>query len=59
MTLYLERKVQITLLKTEKALVSVSTEYLDFANVFSERLAAMLPEYTKINTNVIDLEKSK
>lgn len=57
-TIYSERKAQITLLK-EKALISILAEYLDFANIFSEKLVTVLPEYTKINTHAIDLEKGK
>ena len=59
MTIYLKRKAQIALLKAIKALVSVPAEYLDFANVFSEKLAAVLLEHTKINTYAIDLEEGK
>ena len=59
MIIHPKRKAQITLLKAKKTFVSVPIKYLDFANVFSEELAAMLLEYIKINTNTIDLEKNK
>lgn len=58
-TIYLECKAQITLLQAEKASVSVSAKYLDFTNVFSEKVAAVLPEHTEINTYAIDLEEDK
>ena len=47
------------MLKAKEAPVSVPAEYLDFANIFSEELAAVLLEYTEINTNAIDLEEGK
>ena len=55
----LERKAQIALLKAKETSVSIPAEYLDFANVFSKKLAVVLLEYTKINTHAIDLKKGK
>lgn len=46
-------------MKAKEALIFVPAEYLDFANVFSEKLTAVLPDHTKINTNAIDLEEDK
>lgn len=59
MTIYLECKAQIALLKAKKALIFVLAKYSDFTNIFSEELVAILPEYTKINTYAINLEKNK
>lgn len=59
MTLNLECKAQIALLKVKEAPVSVSAEYLDFTNIFSEKLAVMLPELIKINTNTNNLVEGK
>ena len=51
------RRPQISGLIAKEAPTKVSAEYSDFANVFSSDLATKLPEYTEINTHVIDLEK--
>lgn len=59
MTIYLKCKAQITLLKAKKALIFVLTEYLDFADVFSEKLAVVLLEHTESNTHAINLEEGK
>ena len=59
MNIYPARQAQIALLKAKKAPITVPIKYSDFANVFSEKLAAMLPEHTEINTNAIDLEEDK
>lgn len=59
MTIHPEYKAQIALLKAEGAFISILAKYLDFDNVFSEELAAVLPEYTEINTYTIDLEEVK
>ena len=59
MTIYLERKAQISLLKAKEAPVSIPAKYLDFTNVFSEEIAAVLSKHTKINTNAINLEEDK
>ena len=50
---------QISGLIAEEAPTKVSTEYLDFANVFFPDLATEPPEYTKINDYAIDLKESK
>ena len=59
MAIYLDCKAQMALLKTKEAPISVSAKYSDFTDVFSKKLSAMLPEYTKINTHIINLEKGK
>lgn len=59
MTIHLACKVQFTLLKVKKALITVSTKYLDFINVFSKKLAIVLLKHIKINTYSIDLEENK
>lgn len=47
------------MLKIKKALVTVAAEYSDFAGVFLEKPATVLPEYTEINTHAINLKKGK
>lgn len=57
MIIYLTREAQIISLLIKE--VTVSKEYLDFANVFSEKLAAELSKHTGINDYAIDLKKGK
>lgn len=59
MNIHLACQAQIAFLKAEEASVTVPTEYSDYADVFSEKLAAVLPEHTKINSHAIDLKKGK
>ena len=59
MTIHPEHKAQIALLKAEETSVFVPAEYLDFANVFSKELAAVLSEHTEMNTHAIDLDEDK
>lgn len=59
MTIHLKRKARIALPKFKKAPVFVSTKYLDSANIFSEKLAIVLLENTKINVYTIELEEGK
>ena len=59
MTIYPEHKAQITLLKAKEAPVSVPAEYSDFANVFSEKLTAVLLKHIEINTLAINLKELK
>ena len=47
----------MTLLLLKK--VIVSAKYSDFADVFSEKLANVLPEQIRINQHAIKLEKGK
>ena len=49
------RKAQIAYLKADKAPSKVLNKYADFADIFSLRLAAKLPEHTKINNHAIEL----
>ena len=49
------RKTQIAQLKADKASSKVSSEYADFANIFSPKLAAKLPKHTRINDYAIEL----
>ncbi len=49
------RRVQIAHLKADEALTEVPNEYADFADVFSPKLAAELPEHTGINDHAIEL----
>ncbi len=46
---------QITHLKADKASTKVSSEYADFADVFSSKLAAKLLKYMEINYYAIEL----
>ena len=57
MTIDLAKKAQLALLLAEK--VTVPTEYSDFADVFLEKSANVLPEQTRANEHAIELEKSK
>lgn len=52
-------QAQIVLLKAKKAPIIIPEEYLDYANVFSEKLATMLLEYSEINIHAINLKKGK
>ncbi len=49
------RKAQMGHLKVDKALTKVPNEYVDFADVFSPKLAVELQEHTKINDHAIEL----
>ncbi len=49
------RRAQIAHLKVDEALTKVPSEYADFADVFSPKLAAELPEHTGINDHAIEL----
>ena len=52
-----DKAALITLLLTKK--VKISDKYLDFVNVFSKEKALVLPERTKFNEYVINLEDGK
>ena len=52
-----DKEAQIAFLLTEE--VKILEEYLDFANVFSEKNVLVLLERTKFNKYVIDLEDGK
>ncbi len=49
------KKAQIAHLKADKALKKVPSKYVDFADVFSSKLAAKLLKYTSINNHAIEL----
>lgn len=57
MMVYPDCKVQIAILITDKTLIIVPIEYLDFVNVFSKKSAKVLPQHIEINIYVIDLEE--
>ena len=57
MTIQPAREAQWALLLAEE--VTMATKYLDFADVFSEKSANILPERTGANKNPIELEKGK
>ncbi len=49
------RRAQIAHLKADEAPTKVPSEYTNFADVFSSKLAAELPEHTRINDHTIEL----
>ncbi len=53
--MHLSRRAQIAYLKADEAPTEVPNEYADFADVFSPKLAAELPEHTGINDHAIEL----
>ena len=55
--IHLDRVAQIASLFAKE--VRIPDEYLDFADIFSEAKALMLPERTKLNEHAIDLEDGK
>ena len=55
--IHLDRAAQIASLLTEE--VRIPNEYSDFANVFSEEKVLVLPECTKLNEHIINLEDGK
>ena len=57
MTIHLARKAQLILLFAKKVIVPI--KYLDFADLFLEKLANVVPERTKANEHGIKVEKSK
>ena len=57
MNIHLAKKAQLALLLNKK--VTVPTGYSDFADVFSEKLANVLPERTGANEHAIKLEEGK
>ena len=59
MTIHLFCQAQITLLKAEKSPFTVPAQYSDFADVFSEKFAVVLPKHPKIKTYAIELKEDK
>ena len=57
MTIHPAREAQLALLLTKE--VTVPVEYSDFADVFSEKSANVLPERTGANEHAIELEEGK
>ncbi len=49
------KRAQIAHLKVDKVFSKVPSEYADFADIFSLKLAVELPEHTKINNHTIKL----
>ena len=56
-TIHLVREAWMALLLAKK--VTVLAKYSDFADIFSEELANILPKQTRVNEHTIKLEKSK
>ncbi len=48
------KRAQIVHLKADEALSKLPSEYANFADVFSPKLAAELPEHTRINNHTIE-----
>ena len=57
MTIHPAREAQLALLLAKE--VTVPTKYSDFADIFSEKSANVLPERTRANKHAIKLEKGK
>ena len=53
--MHLSRKIQIAHLKADKASSKFLSEYADFADVFSPKLAVELPKHTRSNNHAIEL----
>ena len=53
--MHLSKKPQIAYLKADKAPSKVSSEYANFVDIFSPKLATELSEYTNINDHAIKL----
>ena len=49
------KKAQLAHLKADEAFTKVSSKYTNFADVFLPKLAAELPENTRINNHTIEL----
>ncbi len=49
------RRAQIAHLKADEAPTKVPSEYADFADIFSPKLAVELPKHTEINDHAIEL----
>ncbi len=49
------KRIQIAHLKIDEAFIKVPSEYADFADVFSPKLAIKLLELTRINNPYTDL----
>ncbi len=49
------RRAQIAHLKVDEASTQVPSEYADFADVFSPKLAVELPKHTEINDHALEL----
>ena len=52
---HLLKRAQIAHLKANKVFIKVFSEYIDFVNVFSPKLATEFPEHTEINNYAIKL----
>ena len=53
--LYPSRRAQIAYLKVDNVRTKVPSEYADFVDVFSPKLAPKLPEHTGIHDHTIEL----
>ncbi len=52
---YPSRKAQIAHLRADEVSTKIPSKYADFADVFSPKLTAALPEHTGINNHAIEL----
>ena len=57
MTIYSDWEAHIALLLAEK--ITVSAEYLDFADIFSKKSAKVLLEHIRIDKHAFELENGK
>ncbi len=53
--IYPLKRDQIVYLKKDKAFTKVLSEYANFADIFSPKLAAELPKHIRINDYAIEL----
>ncbi len=53
--MHLSKTAQIAHLKVDEAPTKMPVEYTDFADIFSPKLGAELPEYMEINDYAIEL----
>ena len=56
---HLSWAAHIGLLKVNKTLTIVRTEFSDYTEIFSYELIAEIPKYTSINNHIIELEEGK
>ncbi len=52
--MYPSKKAQIAHLKVDKVSIRVLSKHADFVDIFSSKLVAQLPEYSRINNHAIE-----
>ena len=53
----IKAKAQVGALIFNKAPIKVLVKYSDYSNIFSVKIAAKLPKYSKIDNHAIELKK--